>query len=133
MLGRPCRSGSATWVFAGRFDLKPKDSARRSGGWVAAAALEQLQKADPTIEAFDFRGHDLRRTAATRMADAGIPNTDIAKVLNHVEGGPRATQVYNRYQYDREKKIALDTWGRVLTAILEDQPQQAQVVPFARA
>ena len=30
----------------------------------------------------DFRGHDLRRTAASRMASAGVPRLVIGKVLN---------------------------------------------------
>ena len=33
---------------------------------------------------FEFRSHDLRRTAATRMAAAGVPREHIAHVLNHV-------------------------------------------------
>ena len=32
---------------------------------------------------FEFRAHDLRRTAATRMAEAGVPRDHIARVLNH--------------------------------------------------
>ena len=36
---------------------------------------------------------DLRRTAATFMAAAGIPREHIGHVLNHVEGGARATRV----------------------------------------
>jgi len=80
----------------------------------------------------DFRGHDLRRTAATRMAEAGIPRDHIAKVLNHVEGGARATRIYDRHRYDREKRIALDTWARTLKAIL-DQHEATNVRPFARA
>jgi integrase len=89
--------------------------------------LATLQETDPNLEAFDFRGHDLRRTAATKMAEAGISQSDIAKVLNHAEGGPRATQVYNRYAYDREKQIAMETWGRVLTGILEDKDSRKVV------
>jgi integrase len=80
-----------------------------------------------------FRGHDLRRTAATKMAEAGISHSDIGKVLNHAEGGPRATAVYNRYQADREKRIALETWDRVLTGIiLTKKPAAGAVVPITR-
>lgn len=79
----------------------------------------------------DVRGHDLRRTAATRMGAAGIPRDHIAYVLNHVDGSPRATQVYDRYQHDREKLQALTTWARVLTGILE-RKATGDVVPFAR-
>lgn len=80
---------------------------------------------------FDFRGHDLRRTAATRMAAAGIPREHIAHVLNHVDGGPRATLVYDRYSYDREKKVAVETWARVLKGVAE-KGAAANVVPFVR-
>jgi integrase len=121
------------WVFPGVGDRKPLGDERKAGPHIRAWCLAHLQQADPTIEAFDFRPHDLRRTGSTRMAEAGIPGFDIAKVLNHVDGTPRATKIYNRYQYDREKQMALETWARVLTAILEAAPAPTVVVPFARA
>ena len=77
---------------------------------------------------FEFRAHDLRRTAATRMAEAGIPRDHIAKVLNHVEGGPAATRVYDQYNYDAEKRDALDRWARGLAAIIEGKTKK--VVAF---
>ena len=64
----------------------------------------------------DFRGHDLRRTAASRMASAGVPRLVIGKVLNHVEQG--VTAVYDRHGYDGEKRAALDIWARDLETIL---------------
>jgi integrase len=67
---------------------------------------------------FAFRGHDLRRTAATGMAEAGVPSDHISRVLNHIDGGPRATRVYDRYAYDREKRAALEKWERLLTKAL---------------
>jgi integrase len=79
----------------------------------------------------DFRGHDLRRTAATLMAAAGIPREHIGHVLNHVEGGARAPRVYDRYAYDREKQIALEAWGRSLKAILSGTGSAGKVVPVA--
>jgi integrase len=67
---------------------------------------------------FAFRAHDLRRTVATRMAETGVPRDHIARILNHVEGGPAATRVYDRYSYDTEKRAALERWSRKLDAIL---------------
>jgi integrase len=67
----------------------------------------------------EFRGHDLRRTAATKMAEAGVPRHHISAVLNHVEDGARVTRVYDRYSYDAEKRIALETWAQWLAAIVE--------------
>ena len=81
---------------------------------------------------FEFRGHDLRRTAATRMASAGVPREHISRVLNHVEGGPRATRVYDRHSYDREKRIALETWARLLEEIIHETPKPATIVPLTR-
>ena len=77
---------------------------------------------------FEFRAHDLRRTAATRMAEAGVPRDHIAKVLNHVEGGPAATRVYDRYDYDAEKRDVLDRWARRLAAIIEGKTKKVVAI-----
>src|SRR5207302_203102 len=77
------------FVFVGR-GASLRDRAKKAPAAIAKALV------------LDFRGHDLRRTAATRMAAAGIPRDHIAKVLNHVEGGARATRVYDRHSYDAE-------------------------------
>jgi len=103
-------------------------------GSSGATLLHRAKKAPSAIARvlkIDFRGHDLRRTAATFMAAAGIPREHIGHVLNHVERGARATRVYDRYAYDREKHIALATWGRTLNAILDGSHRHARVVPFA--
>jgi integrase len=119
------------YVFPGRAGNRPLTDVKQGGRRVAERVLTKLREDDAAVETFDFRGHDLRRTAATRMAAAGVSQADIAKVLNHAEGGPRATQVYVRYRHDREKQIALQTWDRVLTAILEgDRP--ATVLPITK-
>ncbi len=86
-----------------------------------AAALDRAKKAPAAVArvlAMDFRGHDLRRTAATNMAEAGVPREHIARVLNHVEGGARATRIYDRYSYDNEKRAALEAWQLRLRALL---------------
>ncbi len=63
-----------------------------------------------------FIPHDQRRTAASYMAGMGTPRLVIGKILNHVENG--VTAVYDRHSYDKEKRQALDTWGRKLAAVL---------------
>lgn len=64
----------------------------------------------------EFWGHDLRRTAATHMAQLGISRLVIAKVLNHAERG--VTAVYDRASYDRQKLEAWKLWGRELQSLL---------------
>jgi len=80
----------------------------------------------------DFRGHDLRRTAATLMAQHGVTRFVVERVLAHTDKS--ITAVYDQYEYLPEKRAALETLDRVLTAILTpDQAQPAApVVPFAR-
>jgi integrase len=73
---------------------------------------------------FAFRAHDLRRTAATKMAEAGVAREHIAHVLNHVEGGASATRVYDRYGYDAEKRAALTRWAKSLSKILQRDKEQ---------
>jgi hypothetical protein len=62
------------------------------------------------------------------MAEGGVPRDHIAKVLNHVENGPAATRVYDRYVYDAEKRDALERWARRLMAILQGKTKK--VVPI---
>ena len=102
------RDGVASDVPASPYVLAGARSPRRR-----AAAIRR-------IELDDFRGHDLRRTAASRMASAGVPRLVIGKVLNHVERG--VTAVYDRHTYDAEKSKALQTWCHDLSAILAQDP-----------
>ena len=107
-------------------------TARESTGYVVAGARSK-KKRSKAANAFgipDFRGHDLRRTAASLMASDGVSRLVISKVLNHVERG--VTAVYDRHSYDAEKRTALETWARRLSAILENRPAAA-VVPMRRA
>lgn len=56
-----------------------------------------------------FTPHDLRRTAATRMADIPVHAHVIEKVLNHRMKGVMA--VYNYADYLPERQRALADWG----------------------
>lgn len=65
-----------------------------------------------SAEKFDMEPwtpHDLRRTAASRMASMGTPRVVVSKILNHAE--PSVTAVYDRHGYDSEKRTALEAWG----------------------
>ena len=66
------------------------------------------------------------------MGAAGVPRDHIAKVLSHVEGGPRATRIYDRYSYDAEKRMALETWNRALAGILTAKPKPGAAVVLIR-
>ena len=77
----------------------------------------------------DFQAKDLRRTASTHMAEAGVPDPDIRRVQGHALAG--MGRVYNVYHYDKEKQRALETWDRRLREILTGK-KRGKVVPLAR-
>ncbi|MEI6668862.1 MAG: integrase arm-type DNA-binding domain-containing protein [Acidobacteriota bacterium] len=71
---------------------------------------------------FVFWRHDLRRTAITKMAAAGVARDTLAAVVNHADGGPRAMQSYDHYARDKERKAALNLWARVFQRLLDAKP-----------
>jgi integrase len=99
-------------------------------GWSAAK-----QRLDAASGVKDWRLHDLRRTAATRMADSGIAPHIIEAVLNHISGFRGGVAgVYNRAQYAAEKKTALDTLASYIkTAIAQSEGGNVRRLKAKRA
>lgn len=62
-----------------------------------------------------FTPHDLRRTTATFMGAMNYMDEIIDAVLNHVKQG--IIRTYNRHDYDKEKRQALEAWERKLVSI----------------
>ena len=59
-----------------------------------------------------WRLHDLRRTAATGMAELGVLPHIIEAVLNHVSGHKAGVAgIYNRARYEGEMRDALTKWA----------------------
>jgi integrase len=76
--------------------------------------------------------HDLRRTAATRMAELGVQPHIVEAVLNHVSGHKGGVAgIYNRATYDKEKREALNLWAEHVVATVEGRA--ATVVSLKRA
>jgi integrase len=75
--------------------------------------------------------HDLRRTVGTYMSQLGVPRDVRERILNH--GGKRAGNltdgVYNRYEFDAEKRAALELWADALDAILGRRPPEIEGYP----
>jgi integrase len=73
-------------------------------------AKERLDQRMKPAKPWTF--HDLRRTAATGMADVGIQPHIIEAVLNHVSGHRAGVAgIYNRAAYSAEKADALQRWA----------------------
>jgi integrase len=80
----------------------------------------------------NWRLHDLRRTVASGLARLGFEPFIVERVLNHATtaAGPLA-KVYQRYDYDKEKRRALDAWSRHVKGLLD--PPSGNVLPLRRA
>ena len=115
------RDERRVWVF-------PSPIRPRSHVATLHKSVETIRKA----AGLDFQPHDLRRTAASLMAGLGIPRLTIRKILNHAE--PGITSVYDRYSYDKEKRRALEAWGRELDRIASGKKRATgNVVELAAA
>jgi integrase len=63
--------------------------------------------------------HDLRRTAATGMANIGVQPHIIEAVLNHVSGHKAGVAgIYNKSAYTKEKREALNLWASHIRVLL---------------
>jgi integrase len=77
-------------------------------GW--SRSKEALDESAQLSEGWTL--HDLRRTAATRMADLGVQPHVIEAILNHVSGHKSGVAgIYNRSTYAAEKRAALELWA----------------------
>lgn len=80
-------------------------------------AVSKLKAAlDEVSGVSDWRIHDIRRTAASLMQEAGVSETSIRAVLNHAISG--VGQVYLRGELDKQKADALKEWGKELEKIV---------------
>lgn len=75
-----------------------------------------------------FTPHDLRRTAATRMAESGEMDEVIDAILNHAKQG--VIKVYNQFKYDAQKRLALEAWARKLAGITTGT--DCNIIPMRR-
>jgi integrase len=110
------KTGKSDWLFP---------SGRKPGVHITHAqkAIERIVERSSV----PFRGHDLRRTAASLMVGAGVPRLVVSKILNHVESG--VTAVYDRHSYDPEKRAALDFWGKRVDQIVSGR-RKGRVLAF---
>jgi integrase len=106
--------------------------ARTDRGFTSWAAHKRALDARPGDRVREWTLHDFRRTAATRMADLGVPPHVIEEVLNHRSGHRSSVAgIYNRSRYEREA-AAVATWDRHVIALIEGR-EQRKVVPIRAA
>jgi integrase len=79
-----------------------------------------------------FSLHDLRRSAATGMAELGVAPHIVEQILNHQSGSKKGIAgIYNRATYAAEVRSALARWAEALLAAVENR--ESKVTPLRRA
>ncbi len=78
-----------------------------------------------------WRWHDTRRSFATALGEAGIPEVVADAILNHRQSATRSgvLSVYQRASRWPEQVKAMELWGRLLTAAIEGRDTDANVLP----
>ena len=105
---------------------------RPFGGWSKSkraldneiAALRKSERRPPMQH---WVLHDIRRSARSLLARAGVPDEIADRVLGHKVPGPRGT--YNRHAYVNEKRDALEKLAALVERILD---RSKTVVKFPR-
>ncbi len=88
---------------------------------------------DARMKIAPWRLHDLRRTAATGMAEIGVAPHVVEAVLNHVSGHRAGVAgIYNRAQYAAEKTVALERWAAHVGDLVTGA-KAAKIVPMRKA
>jgi integrase len=92
----------------------------------AKAAAEAGRRAVPLVP---WSIHDLRRTVATGLQRLGVRLEVTEAVLNHISGSRGGIAgVYQRHDWDPEKRAALDVWAAHLMAIVDGRIAAGNVV-----
>jgi integrase len=87
-------------------------------GWGNAKATLDARVLAARTKMKPWRIHDLRRTAATMMAELGVFPHIIEAILNHVSGHRAGVAgIYNRAKYESEMRTALERWAEHVEAI----------------
>lgn len=96
----------------------------------ARIAEESYAEFLPQIFQTEWRVHDLRRTAASGMAELGFQPHIVERVLNHISGAQGGlVGVYQRFDYAEERKRALHVWAKHVEQMFLGEPF-ANVVSF---
>ena len=94
-------------------------------GFTRWSEMKRVLDARLSGEVREWRVHDLRRSAATHMAELGTAPHIIENVLGHYRKSVATT--YNRSRYDREVAAALAQWSDYVRGLVEGE---SNVIPL---
>ncbi len=89
-------------------------------------ALAKVRSNLPDVPNFTI--HDFRRTGRSHLAALGVDPVVAERCLNHRIKGVEG--IYNRYEYFKERKAALEKWAALLVSL--ERGEDYNVVPMKK-
>jgi len=118
-------AGNSRFVLPSRYEANAPMS-RATFNRVTTAVQERAVKEGLPLEPFTV--HDLRRTGSTLLNELGFNSDWIEKCLAH-EDGRSSRGVYNKAEYEVQRRHMLQEWSNVLDAWVDGRKYAPVLLP----
>lgn len=118
-------AGNSRYLLPSRYDADAPMS-RATFNRVTTAVVARARKENLPLEPFTV--HDLRRTGSTLLNELGFNRDWIEKCLAHEEGHS-SRGVYNKAEYEQQRRHMLQEWADMIDAWVEGQRRQPILYP----
>lgn len=120
-------AGNSRFLLPSRYDADAPMS-RATFNRVTTAVAARAKKEGLPLEPFTV--HDLRRTGSTLLNELGFNSDWIEKALAH-EDGRSSRGVYNKAQYEPQRRHMLQEWANLIDAWVEGRKSKPTLLPPA--
>jgi integrase len=118
-------AGNSRYLLPSRYEANAPMS-RATFNRVTTAVVARAKKESLPLEPFTV--HDLRRTGSTLLNELGFNRDWIEKCLAHEEG--RSSRgVYNKAEYEQQRRHMLQEWAHMIDAWVEGRRRQPVLYP----
>jgi integrase len=118
-------AGNSRYLLPSRYDADAPMS-RATFNRVTYSVVEQAKNEGLSLEPFTV--HDLRRTGSTLLNELGFNSDWIEKCLAH-EDGRSSRGVYNKAEYEVQRRHMLQEWADILDAWVEGRKYVPVLAP----
>jgi integrase len=118
-------AGNSRYILPSRYDSDAPMS-RATFNRITTAVVTRAQKQALPLEPFTV--HDLRRTGSTLLNELGFNSDWIEKCLAH-EDGRSSRGVYNKAEYEPQRRHMLQEWADLVDAWLEGKDRTPTLYP----
>ncbi|MBZ9801211.1 tyrosine-type recombinase/integrase [Mesorhizobium sp. ES1-6] len=118
-------AGNSRYLLPSRYDADAPMS-RATFNRVTTAVVSRASKEGLPLEPFAV--HDLRRTGSTLLNELGFNRDWIEKCLAHEEGHS-SRGVYNKAEYEHQRRHMLQEWADIIDAWVEGRKHQPTLYP----